>query len=140
MKAKKILFNGIILNIDDSLKTELQNSFDESVPGCIIVNNVNISDIQVSVNITRRCKRFYQVDEEHINLDDAVIFSGVLNKDSQFKLPLGPLPYADLLNYSLSPEDIMISYNEIMQRNNKLLDLRVNSTENEVTYVLTFKA
>ena len=139
MKAKKLLFNGVIFDIDDSLKANIQKSFDECIPGAIIVNDITIMDKEISVKIERRCNRFYEASEGLITLDDAAIFSGVLNKGSNKKIPLGLHPYADIYNYMLHPEDIVNHYNEIMKRNNKLIELKVESNEMGVTYKLTFK-
>ncbi len=140
MKAKNLLFNGEIFNITGSLKAEIQTSFDKSIPGAIIVNDINIQNDKITIKIERRCKCYYEVAKGLISLDDAIIFSGVLNKKSNTKIPLGPLPYADRIDYSLHPEDLINSYNEFMKGNDRLIEMKVDSNENEVIYELTFKA
>lgn len=139
MKATKILFNGDILNISANLKDNLQKSLDKCIPGAFVVKNVTVVDNVVSVTIERKCKRYYKASDGLMTLDDAIIFTGALNKGSDKKIPLGLHPFADLFNYMLHPEDLIDGYNNIMKRNNKLLDMKVESNENEVTYILTFK-
>lgn len=139
-KKKMIFFGGEFLEIDDDLKSNIQEILDKALPNGFLVDSVMITNNEVTVKIFRFPKDFYTTDPDYTNLDDAVILNGDLEKAKVF-IPLGPMPYSNYVHYSIYIPDILNGYNDLMKQQGykKLKDLVINSTKTYVVYHFRFK-
>ena len=139
MRAKKILFNGDIHNIDVNLQNSVQRSLDNSFARAFIVKGVKVNEINstVDVNIAWNLKDYYKEQGGCMTLDEAMLFTGKLNTKGH-QLPLLRHPFANICHYHFDITDLIAEYNLVMKRNNKLSGLSVSSTPSEVTFTYQF--
>lgn len=134
-----MLFNGDQFEINGNLKNSIQQSLNDSIPGAFIVKSVTVDEANstVEISVDWICNNHYASKQDHLTLDEAILFCGKLNNKGQ-QLPILPHPYSSEYNYYFSTDFFIEEYNEVMKRNNKLQGLSAVSTPNNVTYKYQF--
>lgn len=139
MKAKKLMFNGDIHEIGVDLHESIQKSLDNALAGAFSVNKVTVDDVNstVEINISWIPKDYYKELAGCLTLEEAMLFTGKLNKEGQ-QLPLLRHPFANICHYHFDIDEFIAEYNLVMKRNNKLKGLSVSSSPSQVTFNYKF--